>query len=247
VTAPTPCQKCKADLAAARKRVAELEAQVFRERAETEDRVLRAEQKLAAANALLIEVGATNLLLRTATRLHERVKAYLSGLDAKCLANAQSYDAVVAERDEAIAGNNELQHLVKHWQDADPTGHALDAANRETRAAKALLARIVKYATEDRASTPGTTRLARVLSEAEAYLSGQPAQPVPFTTVQGETFTHCTMPEREVLKAMYAVPTTELMTYAKVPFPGAPSPALREACTAELARRATEGQTTRDT
>jgi hypothetical protein len=146
------------------------------------------------------------------------------------------------ERDEAIAGNNELQHLVKHWQDADPTGHALDAANRETRAANALLARIVKYATEDRAITPGTTRLARVLSEAEAHLANEPAAPTrteakPFTTVQGETFTHCTMPEREVLKAMYAVPTRTLENVN-------PLGDWADTAKAELARRATEGQNT---
>jgi hypothetical protein len=43
--------------------------------------------------------------------------------------------------------------------------------------ATALLARIVKYAREDRAATPGVTRLARVLTEAEELLSRAPAQP----------------------------------------------------------------------
>lgn len=54
-----------------------------------------------------------------------------------------------------------------------------DASEQKLAAANALLARIVKYATEDRASTPGTTRLARALSEAEAHLSGQPTAPGP--------------------------------------------------------------------
>lgn len=39
---------------------------------------------------------------------------------------------------------------------------------------EALLARIVKYAHEDRAMTPGTTRLARALEEAEAALKDPP-------------------------------------------------------------------------
>ena len=36
--------------------------------------------------------------------------------------------------------------------------------------ARALLARVVKYEREDRAVTPGTTRLARVCEEARAFL-----------------------------------------------------------------------------
>lgn len=51
------------------------------------------------------------------------------------------------------------------------------AAEQKLAAANALLARIVKYATEDRATTPGTTRLARALVEAETRLAGQPAAP----------------------------------------------------------------------
>jgi hypothetical protein len=41
--------------------------------------------------------------------------------------------------------------------------------------ATALLDRIVKYAREDRASTPGVTRLARALTEAEQLISRVPA------------------------------------------------------------------------
>jgi uncharacterized protein YhaN len=43
--------------------------------------------------------------------------------------------------------------------------------------ATALLERIVKYAREDRAVTPGVTRLARVVNEAREFLSSSPAQP----------------------------------------------------------------------
>lgn len=50
--------------------------------------------------------------------------------------------------------------------------------------ATALLERIVKYAREDRATTPGVTRLARALSEAERLLFRAPAQPDPEPTWQ---------------------------------------------------------------
>lgn len=43
--------------------------------------------------------------------------------------------------------------------------------------ARALLARIVKYAIEDRASTPGTTRLARVVVEADDWLKANLESP----------------------------------------------------------------------
>jgi hypothetical protein len=47
----------------------------------------------------------------------------------------------------------------------------------ELEKATALLARIVKYTREDRATTPGVTRLARALAEAERLPSRDPAQP----------------------------------------------------------------------
>lgn len=40
--------------------------------------------------------------------------------------------------------------------------------------ARALLERIVKYAREDRATTPGVTRLARVLADSEHWLAAHP-------------------------------------------------------------------------
>lgn len=42
------------------------------------------------------------------------------------------------------------------------------------RDAEGLLLRIVKYAREDQATTPGTTRLARALEEAERFLEAKP-------------------------------------------------------------------------
>jgi hypothetical protein len=183
LTAPTPCQKCKADLERARERIEELECEV----------TIEAE----AAAALTAKLWASNAEVKR-----------LSTED--CLRRPVMY----LERAEA--------------------------AEQKLAAANALLGRIVKYAVEDRAITPGTTRLARVLSEAEAHLANQPAEPVPFTTVQGETFTHCTMPEREVLKAVYAVPIRTLENVN-------PLGDWADTAKAELARRATEGQTTRDT
>lgn len=46
--------------------------------------------------------------------------------------------------------------------------------NRKRVEAEELLARIIKYAEEDRATTPGSTRLARVLSEARIHLALKP-------------------------------------------------------------------------
>lgn len=48
---------------------------------------------------------------------------------------------------------------------------ALDAAERRAAEAEGLLSRAVKYAREDRMRTPGLTRLARVLAEAERSLA----------------------------------------------------------------------------
>lgn len=45
--------------------------------------------------------------------------------------------------------------------------HACDIRRRE---ARALLVRMVKYVREDQAVTPGTTRLARLTDEVDAYL-----------------------------------------------------------------------------
>jgi hypothetical protein len=48
-----------------------------------------------------------------------------------------------------------------------------DEARAEVERLRALLARILKYAREDRARTPGATRLARALDEADAALAGK--------------------------------------------------------------------------
>jgi hypothetical protein len=47
---------------------------------------------------------------------------------------------------------------------------AYDEQEQRLAGATTLLTRIVKYAREDRASTPGSTRLARVLEESERFL-----------------------------------------------------------------------------
>jgi hypothetical protein len=43
--------------------------------------------------------------------------------------------------------------------------------------------------------------------------------------------------DKAVLDAMRDVSDTELLTYERIPFPGAPSPTMRAACAADLARR----------
>jgi hypothetical protein len=65
-------------------------------------------------------------------------------------------DAARAERDRAVA---EVAELTQR----------LAGATR-------LLARAVKYATEDRMVTPGVTRLARLHDEARAYLAAIPQE-----------------------------------------------------------------------
>lgn len=50
---------------------------------------------------------------------------------------------------------------------------AVERLRREHSAAMALLGRVAKYATEDRAKTPRTTRLARAVAEARAMLEGK--------------------------------------------------------------------------
>lgn len=49
------------------------------------------------------------------------------------------------------------------------------STEERTKKACELLARVVKYAREDRARTPRSTRLARVLVEAERFLSDESA------------------------------------------------------------------------
>mgnify|MGYP001593852565 CR=1 FL=1 len=48
-----------------------------------------------------------------------------------------------------------------------------DAAESENETLRRLLGRIVKYATEDKAQTPGFTRLARVIEEARDILAAK--------------------------------------------------------------------------
>lgn len=56
-----------------------------------------------------------------------------------------------------------------------------EARNTDLRAqlaeARGLLERVCKYVVEDRASTPGTTRIARVHNEARAWLAANKENP----------------------------------------------------------------------
>lgn len=67
---------------------------------------------------------------------------------------------------------------------------ALSAAERRAAEAEALIGRIVKYAREDRARTPGTTRLARALDEADQLLALR-SRPQPAATSSGDVCPRC--------------------------------------------------------
>lgn len=53
-----------------------------------------------------------------------------------------------------------------------PDERTLSVLNERVRVLEELLGRVIKYAREDKAVTPGFTRLARVVDEAFAALSG---------------------------------------------------------------------------
>ena len=80
-----------------------------------------------------------------------------------CREMAISAQAVAARADSAERENAELRERAER----------LDGRRREGRQ---LLRRMVKYATEDRAETPGSTRLARLTEQVRDYLSrtGEP-------------------------------------------------------------------------
>lgn len=61
------------------------------------------------------------------------------------------------------------EHGIKPIEDGHPYAVLLKLSREPTRADE-LLQRFVKYAVEDRAITPGTTRLARLTDDARAYL-----------------------------------------------------------------------------
>jgi hypothetical protein len=76
-----------------------------------------------------------------------------------------------------FAARNALPALLDAADAAEVLAHAIKGATAENEALRAenerlrgLLERAVKYAREDRAQTPGVTRLARVLAEAEKEL-----------------------------------------------------------------------------
>jgi hypothetical protein len=94
------------------------------------------------------------------------------------------YDAALARAEAAEQGLHQAHQSADYWvrleTKRDGQRKAAESALAE---ATALLARIEKYAREDRASTGKTTRLARVLDETRRFLSRTPAPAAP-------TFTH---------------------------------------------------------
>lgn len=101
-------------------------------------------------------------------------------------------------------------------------------------AANALLERVVKYASEDNARTPGSTRLARALDDIRAHLADQePVAGYPETFAQRVTDTFRTEAEQRVLDAMADIRQEAVTLGANVGMMSGVS----AVCRAELARR----------
>lgn len=89
---------------------------------------------------------------------------------------------VELERDKATLAEQGAVHARRVWElerelalSREAIKLARNTERKRAEAAESLLRRIIKYATEDRAATPGVTRLARVLEEAKQALAA-PAQ-----------------------------------------------------------------------
>src|SRR5690606_34445 len=82
---------------------------------------------------------------------------------------------VAALRADYQAALDQEHRLAVEWKARyEAAGVGLDVTRDQLEAANALLRRMVKYVREDRATTPGVTRLARLTEEADAHLSAQP-------------------------------------------------------------------------
>jgi hypothetical protein len=244
MTRPTPCQQCKADLAEARQRVAELE------------------------NLVEVHVMSARDMNRQLSEAHARA----TELDAKCLANAQSYDEVVLAMQalslavdgykaklaaanallDDIEGISDLpvwfkQRIRAHLsgQPAAPSLPAVGSKWRSltTRPGSVWTVREVSsiniWLTED-----GPEDASRICVHHLFSNHYEPAAPCRAESLLHdlEAWKGRTETEQAVLDACAAWDTSELDdlkdlgTHTHL--------AVREA---ELARRATEGQTTRDT
>jgi chromosome segregation ATPase len=156
---------------AAQQRIAELEAKL--ERAQGELSIAHGAYELASK-----ERG-------QAQRERDELEARLREAEEGIVAMGRLHDLLntkcslaVLERDQAQRERDEARAEVERWKDAGRkvVGATLEAGAEELAKALDLLHRIVKYAREDRAVTPGYTRLARALEEAEALVREREAK-----------------------------------------------------------------------
>jgi hypothetical protein len=132
---------------------------------EYKDRLFAAESRLAEATALL-------KLAADWFDSPQHVVAWGAHLTCKKIRDFLSASPAPAAEPSTLDGM-----LAQRWeQAAESADEQLDAAHERIGTLLVLLGRIVKYAREDRATTPGYTRLARALAEAEKLLSASPAQ-----------------------------------------------------------------------
>jgi chromosome segregation ATPase len=129
---------------------------------------------------------------KTARRARERQTASYRAAESECAAlraaltshkgmlrNLSDEGVIQYERAEKLESEcATLRAAVREKEQLELAACAeADELRASLAAATELLARIVKYAIEDKARTPGTTRLARALNEVKAFLATQPAAP----------------------------------------------------------------------
>lgn len=120
--------------------------------------------------------------------------------------------AEIADLKETVRAN---QHAAdREYKRRKAAEEEIERLGSELALTQAELARRTAW-WDDKVST-----LAAALEQAEAQITQLNGRT--FTTVQGETFSHCTMPERAVLDAAYAIPDAALhapITHAEKLYP----------------------------
>lgn len=167
--------------AQARAETAEAASRAHREAWDSAD----AGRKRAEARAEAAEerVGREQRKAWKADKAAERAESEAAALRAEVAMFKEHDEARDIDRNELRA---EVERLRNERDEAEVERGQADAAKLAERKLRIrgtrVLARIVKYAREDRATTPGSTRLARALEGAQALLDGQPEAPTPYGT-----------------------------------------------------------------
>ncbi len=148
------------------------------EEVDARDALAYLEERKAAEKALAgarEDLRVFNLVLPVGTciRCGQEARTYDAGNDERmCLSCARKERAALAERIAAVREDYRGESIAAHDAQVqrDHSQQKRQEAEGALAAARELLARIVKYAVEDRACTPGSTRLARAILEARRLL-----------------------------------------------------------------------------